>query len=176
MKSMNRIFYSLLTLFALVGFMGCSEDDEVKTVATEADLVGTWTMQSSEVDFTVNGQDIIDYMIEVLKISEEEATIQKEILEGGAAMESGMTIELKSNHTYIAKETGEDPDDGTWKLSSDGKKLLIDEGTVDEMEFEFKSIASNNLSLFTERSGKMDFDEDGTDETVEVKMTLNLTK
>jgi hypothetical protein len=176
MKSMNRIFYSLLTLFALAGFMGCSEDDDVKTIATEADLVGTWTMQSSEVDFTVNGQDIIDYMIEVLELSEEEASIQKEAFEEAMETESDMTIELKSNHTYIEKETGEDPVEGKWKLSSDGKKLLIDEGTVDEIEFEFKSITSNSVSLFNERSDKIDFDGDQVKETVVAKMTLNLKK
>lgn len=175
MKSMNKILSSLFAVCAFIILMSCSEDEEA-AIATEADLAGTWTMQSSEIDFKINGKDIVDYMIETFEMSEEEAKAQKEAFEGETEMESGTTIELKSNHTYISKSAGDDPDNGTWKLINDGKKLLIDEGTDDEMEFEIKSISGSNLSLFTQRSEKEDFDQDGTDDTIEVQMTINLKK
>ena len=175
MKSMYKSFSSLLAISLFTFIVSCKEDDEV-VVATEAELIGTWTTQSSQVDATINGKDMIDFLIDAFEMTEQEAQIAKEAFEADNEMDSGTTIELKSNHTYTAKATGEDPDDGTWKLSTDGKKLLIDEGTDDEMEFEIKSISGSNLSLFTERSEKDDLDQDGTDDTIAVKLTLNLKK
>jgi hypothetical protein len=151
MKSMNKIYSSLLTVFAFVSFIGCSEDNEVRTVATEADLAGTWTLQSANFDISVEGKSLKEYLVES-GLTEEQAEAQVEefqtAFEESDEFAEGALIEFKSDNEFLVKspDTEDFESNGTWELSADGKKITI--GEVDEMlTFDIRSITNKNLSL-----------------------------
>ena len=161
----------------LILFTGCSKDDEVTLTGPESDLIGLWTISENNVSVEafVGDQTIIEYLVSVGGITEEEAELiyvqyQDENL---SEFDFSGTIEFKSDKTYISISPPDDQDDGTWKLSSDGKTLTLDEGDPDYEEvLTINSLSSSSMSITIIEE---DFDDMG-DDYVDIVLTLTFTK
>lgn len=173
---MYKIWSLLFTICVSTFFVACSEDDEV-TITSKNDLVGTWTLKGADFDVLMNGSSYKEQLINS-GMTEEQADEYLAFFTEDT-YEEGTTIELKSDDKYEITylDDQDDPDFGTWNLSSDLKKITIDEGTDDELIFDIKSFNGSNLSLFNSLAEEMDIDGDGkNDANLEVKTTINLEK
>ncbi len=159
-----------LMAFALVSCDKNKIDDSI----TEAELVGTWTVSSSESDFTVNGVPIIDFIAEAFGLTKEQAEAMAAQYSGEGMTISG-TIEFKSDGTYLA--TDEDGSyEGTWVIESGGKELVVDKGTEDEWTFNISEGTSSKLVGKVTETFTYDMDNDGSVDTLESIINLTLTK
>lgn len=157
-----------LTLFTLIS---CDKDKDGN--GGSSDLVGIWTVTSSSFEITINNVDVIDYLMAAMELTEEEAEMFVDMFFSDMGMTG--TIEFKSDGTYITKSDGE-TDTGTWKLSSDKKTLTMDDGTADEVNATVVSLTSSKLVVEFTESESDDWDEDGTPETTEIFMHIELSK
>jgi hypothetical protein len=162
---------SLIVLFA-----GCNGDDDGEEMAG-ADLIGTWEVTNAELDATVGNQSLTDYFIDVGGLSPENASIAYTLFETFFLAELDGTIQFLSNNTYLSN-FGNQPDDGTWSLSSDGKTLTFDGGTVDETMVTINSLTSTtvNLTLSEEIEEDLDDDPETQDVPIDVEVDLTLSK
>jgi hypothetical protein len=157
---------TLLLLVSVFILTSCEKDEESK----EDQLIGKWNITSVETVITINGKDIIDYFMEDLGLSQSEA---EEFAEWFTFDITG-TIEIKSDGTYETVFDGE-TDSGTWELVDN--TLTLDKGTNDEVEVEIISITSSKLVFeMVESDNSEDFDEDGTNDTLVMKMKYNCSK
>lgn len=172
---MKKTYLMAFALMGLTVFSSCDKDDE-KT--SENKLLGTWTVTEADLDIEVNDMPLLDYLVDYLDLSEEEAVIY------AAAFESiysdfatdGLKITFNSNNTYTGEMPGEAPQNGTYSLSADGKTLTLDGGTEDESQVSIISLTSTTLEVKQEEEGEEDFDEDGEDESLKIKVEMTLTK
>lgn len=123
----NFKFLSVLFLSVAVGFSSCKKDDGDDA---KASIVGKWALTKEvEIEYE-NG----------VKVEEDiETTFQSEDY-----------IEFKSDGKVVFSEVG-DTDNGTYSLSSDGKKLTItfSENSVSDI-FDIKTLSSTDLVIYTE--------------------------
>ena len=168
---MNTIFNLKLfvVLLSFMAFSACEKDKDDK--ANEKDLIGLWTINSSSTEMTVNGKDMIDFLVDEMGFTQSEAeqfaTFYETELTG--------TMEFKSDGTYKAIDDG-DTTEGTWELSSDKTKIIMDKGTADEDEASIISFSSSKMTLEISMSETMDVDGDEVDDTLLIKMRVNLSK
>lgn len=169
-----KTFKLVCTLFfGIVLFQSCSDDDEVN----QADLIGIWNVNDVEADITVNELDIIQYLTEEAGYSTQEAIIFEGIYRAFyEATVAEATFEFKADNSYEVKIPNQDDETGTWTLNSNATILTIDEGTNDEAIINIQTLTSNTLVVVFEEEEIDDLDEDGTDETLLVNVTLNLSK
>ncbi len=164
----------------LIGFMflflaACNNDDEDEA-GTEADLVGLWTTQSVSLDVTLNGEDFLQYLVEALGVSESEAQAFMDLSLGDLKNNFEGTVDMKSDGTYVST-FGDETIDGTWSLSSDGKKLTLDAGTTDEITMDIVELTSNTLKLaFSETETTEDIDGDDVNDELKIDIEMTLTK
>jgi len=176
MKTLSKA--SLLILMSLsLGFLTSCEKDEGEKASS--DLIGTWTIQESSMDVTIDGVDLVAYLMTALGIPEAQAKVFADLF---LASEGGMsptgTITIKDDNTYTANMDGE-VENGTWAVSSDGKTLTIS-GTDEYGPYSdvltIVSLSSSQLVLTITEDSEEDLDDDGVDETLDIVITLTLTK
>jgi hypothetical protein len=170
MKLLNLRIFILVLMTGMI-LQACTKED----AETFKDyIIGTWTATTPTVSITVNSQTLVQfYTSEGLSAADAQAA---------AAMVNSMvaqgftgTLQVKSDGTYIANFGGE-ADAGTWTLSEDGKKLTIDSNTDDAMTIDVVELTSSKLSLQTTETENADLNDDGTDETMTMNITLNFSK
>ncbi len=168
---MKRMLFYFLALMFVVSFNACSDDDEE---SSNASIVGEWTVKDVTADVTVDGEDITDFFVS-LGYTQAEAEAYVTLLTSEMTSLAG-TVELKEDGTYETNFDGEDTYTGVWELSSDKTTLTMDKGTEDEMIFDVVTLTDSSLTLETTDSESMDMDLDGTNETMEMIMTMNFTR
>jgi hypothetical protein len=152
--------------------MSCNNDDDDPKASN--DLIGVWTVESSSIEMIIGDKSIIEFLMEMLSITQEEAELFADIyLSDYGAFEG--TITFKDDNTYAA-DFGDGVDTGTWKLSSDGKTLTLDQGTDDETDVQVITLSSVKLQIEITEASMEDIDDDGTDDEVSVKISLTLKK
>ncbi len=156
---------------AAIFLAACNDEDE--NVADKADLVGIWTAQSVDVEITINGEDFIVYLAEALGISESQAQSFADQMIDEIESDFDGTITFKEDNTYDTN-FGDESDSGTWSLSGDGKNLILDEGTDDEVNAEIVEITSSTLRLMFSETEEIE-DMDGDDINEEMLMEINMT-
>lgn len=170
----NRNFLGLLLIVSsMLFFVGCS-DKETQGDDAAATIVGTWTYESSDLLVLVNSKDIVQYFIEVFQLTEVEAQEFADLFEEGIDEFAGGTFTFNANGSFTVM-AGSETSTGTWSVSEDGKTLTVveDEGTT---SLEIKTLTSTHLSLYLNETETDDLDQDGTDDTIQIELTLNLTK
>jgi hypothetical protein len=163
------IFLSSLIVF----FAGCNGDDDGEEMGGN-DLIGTWEVTNAEVDAMVGSQSLTDYFINVGGLSPENAAIAYTLFETFFLAELDGTIQFLGNNTYLSN-FGNQPDDGTWSLSSDGKTLTLDGGTVDEIVITINSLTSTSANLTFSQDLEEDLDDDPETPDVPIDVTVDLT-
>ena len=178
----QKIFLFVIGTMAIL-FTSCSKDDEVTLTGPESELIGLWTISENNVtvDAFMGDQTIIDYLINVegfpQGLAEELYLVYRnELLDD---FDISGTIEFKTDNTYLSVFPPDDADEGTWKLSSDGKVLTLDEGDpVDEEVITVNSISSNSMSITINQIEYEDLDDnpDNADDEVTIAITITLSK
>ena len=172
---MKKIYLFAFTLIGLSTFSACNNDDEKENAANAA-LVGTWEESATTLEYTINDQSLLDYLVDELEMSEEEAEAYATLLEDiyGELLMSELTVTFNSNNTYSSTVDGE-TGTGTYTLSADKKTITLDAGTQDESLMSVKSLTATQMVVAQELGFQDDLNEDGTDEDilVSVEMTLN---
>jgi len=161
----------------------CSKDDDPKLTDSESKLIGTWTISENNTMFEVfvGEQTLIDYAVSEGDYTQEEAEDLYDLYQAFLMddFEISGTIEFRTDHTYLAVFPPDDADVGSWKLSSDGKELTLDEGDpIDEEVITINSLSSNSMNITIKQTEFEDFDEDADTPDVEItiEITISLTK
>ncbi len=172
MKSnMQKNGFLLLAVFSIFLLTNCSEDGG--DTPESNDLIGTWTQTAQAVDITIGTKTFVEYLMEEEQITEAEAEFAADyLLALFNADNSFSTITFNSNGTYVIKATGMADDTGTWKLSSDKKNILFDEGTVDEANIDVISLTANKLDIRIIEDASEDLEVEGA----QMEITMSFTK
>jgi len=173
-KSNLLIAISLSVLF----FTSCEDSEGDKA---NSDLIGTWTVDETAFDVTVDGVDLTTYLMNTFTISETEAQVFTDLITADFGAGPAGTITIKDDYTYQTNMT-DGMENGTWALSSDGNTLTItgtdDDGTEYTDNMTIVSLSSSLLVLsLPVESEEYDLDEDGVNETImDFSMELTFTK
>jgi hypothetical protein len=153
--------------FLLIFALGACQKDN--STGGSGNIVGKWSVTSSNVKITVNGTDIVQYLVDNLGLTQQQA----ETMANSYATEAmNGTIEFKSDGTY-STTSDQGTTTGTWDLSSDKKKLTLDAGTSDEVIIDVKSLTSSKLVLTETDTQTEDVNADNTPDTL--VSTINIT-
>lgn len=168
--------YAAFFLMAVtaVAFTACEKDSDDDDGGEESvSIVGVWTIESVEIDASIAGVSLLDYLVSMgVPESQAQEMVDEMMTEMG---DMTGTLELKDDGTYEANFSNDDPeedDTGSWELTADKKTLYIDKGTDDEMEFEVVTLTKNALSVKMTQTEPMD----GTSDEMTMMMTMNFTR
>lgn len=160
MKRLNHLFF---TIVALAMLASCGKDDEGDV---KSDLVGSWKFSKIEIiELSIDGKDFVEYFVEAFGLTEEEAAEFEAEFEANFQADADLgdiTIEFKSDNTYVSSSPDEEDETGTWSLSSDGKTL-----TVDDQTFKITSLTKTQLVAT--------LSEEETQEGVTIKIEVEYT-
>jgi len=176
MKNLKPKFKFLLLLgiiSAFVALTGCNKDDEnPDDVASK--LVGLWTISDAQVDATIGGLSITDFLIDMMQLSEVEAAAFATLFNQALMANFTGTIEFKANNTYFIN-IGAATDDGTWSINAAGDEITMDAGTVDEQVIDIISLTSSSAVVGFSQTEFVDMDDDPLTPDVPIDMTIELT-
>ncbi len=119
----------------------CSKDEEVIVSATNADVMGVWTVSSS--DISVKGVEVSDQQKAFLALlTEAEGNIFK-FEDGGKFVKESKNILLStsgttSNSTYT--------EEGAWKLDG-GKTLVLTDADDEKTSYEIRSLNAESATI-----------------------------
>jgi hypothetical protein len=159
----------LILASAIFLITSCKKDED--SGGNNNELVGKWTVTSSSFQITIDGLDFVDYLIEMLGLTEEQA---QDIASGFESEDLSGTIEFKSDGTYEAvSDSGTET--GTWELN--GNTLTMDKGTIDETNLTVSTLTSSKLVIeYNESDNSTDWDLDGTNDTMTMEMRVEASK
>jgi|GEM_PF-1951048 len=158
----------LLLLIPIFILASCKKDDD--SDGKNKELIGKWTITSSESEITINGTDIVEFFMTELELSQSDAEMYAALFD----YDMSGTIEFKSDGTYETITDG-DTDNGTWELNGD--ILTLDKGTGDEVDADVITLTSSQLVFeISETDSSGDIDEDGTNDTMVIKIKLTCSK
>ncbi|MDZ7607093.1 MAG: lipocalin family protein [Cyclobacteriaceae bacterium] len=178
MKTLNTLRKALFTVCLICAMtvlcliVSCNDDDE----NTPSDLlVGEWTITSTTMDLFVNEKSLVQYLMDEADMTLAEAQVLADLIQNELMGMFNGTIDFKSGGTYTAVFDG-DPDNGTWKISSDGETITLDQGTIDEMLAAIKTLTESTLII--EMTQDEDFDLNGDEllETIVMKIVMSFSK
>lgn len=166
-----------LRIFSLILFSGlilssCDKDDDDDDID---DIVGTWTMASTDLDAMVGNKTLSAYLVEDAGYSAAEAQLAVVVFEGIVEDNFAGTLEMKSDNTYNSNFGG-DSETGTWSLSSDRKQLTIDPASDEPFTMEVRELTSGSLKLEGSETVSEDLNEDAVPEVINVDYVLNFTR
>ncbi len=168
---MKKDITVLIALMALcLMLVSCSDDDE----DDQSLIVGTWTAQSATIDFSIDGQDLADFLVG-LGLSEEEAEVFETALDDGEQEFSSGTVTFNADGTYQAEDDSE-VTNGTWSVNSDNTVLTLDLGTADEQTANILTLSQSELVLQFLEEQMEDLDLDGDAETLRLEAILTLSR
>jgi len=177
MKKLIKKFLMLLLLpLSLVFVTSCGDDDD-DDVGSEDDLIGTWTVTGSEFEFTIDGEDLIEWLAEQLGLPASEAEgaaeqVEEELTEGGGFSGS---ITFNSDGTFTSNFDG-DSEGGNWTKNGSALTLTFDSPDEDPITLTIVSLNSSKLVLELSESGEEDIDGDGVDDELSIRVELTLDK
>ena len=176
-KLMSSLKFLLIIGFisTFIVFTGCKDDDGNGGTPTPADnLIGTWTVTNADITAMVGNQSLTDFFINVGGLDPASAALAYTLFETFFLAELNGSITFKNDNTYLSNFGGS-PDDGTWSLSSDGKTLTLDAGTVDEIVIDVISLTSNSANMVISQSILEDLDDDPLTPDVPIDVEANMT-
>ena len=166
-KQLLNLKVVLIVIMAAGILAACSKKDE-----KPADLiVGNWSV--SNVDISINGQSLTDYLVGTGFVSQESA----DSINTSFQQNFKGTVNFKSDNT-VTFNIGDAPSGGTWSINSAGDKVTItpDDGSS-PMDFDIISLDSKNLHIKFSTEMSDDTNGDGTpDVTITLDVDMKLTK
>lgn len=172
MKKLTQQFLIILFLVPAMVFTSCNDDEEGE-VGGKADLVGTWSFADVGVEFTIDGEDFIEWAKEAFDLTESEAQELEELFSEDFTDGFDGNVTFNDDNTYSATSDGE-TENGTYSLNGD--KLTIVPDDEESIIFDVVKLNSSTLVISSTETETDDLDEDGTSETLEVTLSLTLEK
>ncbi len=170
---MYKLRFLLYLLILPLLLQSCKDEDEIN----QADLIGIWTVNSTDVAIFANDIELTKYLIEEAGYTATQAAISEAIAIGiYEAVYANATIEFKNDNTFLINIPNEDDETGSWSLNSSSGVLTIEGGTIDETDVIVRSLNSNNLVLEFQLEEQSDIDEDNTPEKLNINSKLSLSK
>ncbi len=165
-------------MFITIGLTSCDEDDDSSgdELSTEELLIGTWTVTSIDIQAFVGSQTLVEYLVDELGLSMEEAEAQFDLLVDSLEPDLTGSLTINADNTYESDFVG-GSDTGTWTLSSDEMTLTLLEGS-DTIVITINSITSDRWDATLSDTFPLDLDDDpGTpDVNVTLEADVILTK
>lgn len=160
--------------FGILFSTSCSKEDANEE--TTNDLLGTWTVGQSTVDLTVGGVDLVEHMTTTLEIPQQQADLIVSFFTTAMQQGSVGTITFKDDNSYQFVNA-EGTENGTYSIGNDGQTLTLNyENEVENLTIVSQSSSSMQLAL-PQESEEVDLDGDDVNETtIDINMTLNLSK
>ena len=177
----NPIFtFSLIIAFSIsVVFISSCKKDEDNTESTTNMLVGTWSMDETELDITVGGVDIVDHLVDEFNYERDSAQAQMDFAEAFISWENEGTVDFKSDKSYhlTFDNNDQDEEDGTWSVTDNGNTLRLVNGNETD-DIKILSISSTAAQFgLPDETEEADLDDDGVNEsTLLIKSKLRLNK
>jgi hypothetical protein len=140
----------------------------------EESLLGTWiwTKSSTHTEFTIDGDDLLYFLITNHGFTGEEAELFEDGLLSNHDSTSG-SITFNKDYTYVSSIDGMGPFDGTWSVSKNGDTIIYDQGTMYEMQMVIINLTAYELVLhYPPDSIYMDLDGDQVDDTTITALTV----
>lgn len=152
---------------------GSEENCDHGDMSTAELLVGTWTSGEVNITASVDGQSVIDYLVNVVELSQAEAERLFGLLEDELTAEVTGSLTLRSDMTYVSN-FNMGSDSGTWSLSSDEQTLTLFEGPVDVIIITINAISEDIWDATTGGLLMLDLDDDPSTADVEVMAAANV--
>ncbi len=144
---MKKLIHILLvtTLFTMA-FTACKQDKNNEDPAQSA-LIGKWKVLQFDVDLSIAGISLADYLVDSLGFSAQEVTIAEAVIrsETNDVFEE-QTITFNSNNTYEVTLDGE-PESGSWLLNDDQTILTIITNNDRQIALAVSSLSSEVLEI-----------------------------
>jgi len=172
-QSNLKILFLIGVLLAFVTYTGCNKDDD-EGINPAQQFIGLWTVTNIDVDASIGGQSVKDFLVNVGGMSEIEAEAIATLLESMISANFTGTLEIKEDHTYITTFGGA-VDDGTWSINSTGDKITVDGGTADEMVIDVISITENMLVASLDTIESIDIDDNELTPDVDISLSIQMT-
>ncbi len=177
---MNKFQFILSILFVSLFAVSCGDDDD-ESPAPVSDIVGTWTIQSSDFSILINGVEFIEYFIDALQLSEEEAILFSNLIINESGIDDfsdfgEIIFRFEEDGSYTIVDPVDGDENGTYSLNNDETEItFVSEG--ESYIAEVGTLTSNRMRLiFHEADSSEDIDEDGMVDTISVRVSLELIR
>lgn len=176
MKIRLKFFYfiSAISIVSLLASCGSDDDDSPKNTSP---IVGTWTYSDSELTFLIDNQGIAAFLIangeDPVEAALQESFI-KSFFEDALDLQ-GTSFVFNADGTYSVRENGVVEESGTYQLNSNNTKLTIT-SSEGPQEFDVEELTNNKLSLSFSEEEMEDFNDDGTLNTIFIKILIDFVK
>lgn len=168
----NHLNFRNLILVLITGliFSGCSKEKK----ATD-NLVGTWTIGTTNISTMVGTRTMAQYFTDVMGMSVADAQTYSVLANQAIQQSFSGTIQIKSDNTFSATFGGKS-ETGTWSLNSDGTKLTITSGSSGTTVFDIVELTSSILKIRVTDLITEDLNNDGTPESITVTADLTFNR
>ncbi len=169
----NLAILGILSVLIISG-SSCKKEDDNEKAAN--DLHGTWTINQTNVDLTVDGVDLVDYMVSNFTYTQQQAQAMVDIFTVSLQSGNSGTITFREDNTYTFVNNDEE-ENGTWSIGNDGATLTMNfDNEADNLTILSLSSSSLKLQIPTE-SEMADLDGNGEDETeIDIDTELTMSK
>lgn len=160
----------LFVLLTGVVLTSCDKDKDDK----DNNLVGTWTVDSTHVNATVNNKTMLQYFTD-LGLSPTDAQTAATSFNQSVSQAFSGTINFKSDGTYTSSLGGQ-ADNGTWTLNNTNDKLTVDSSTDNPITLNVTRLTNNKLELGWSDAASQDINNDNVPENIAVDVIMYLKK
>jgi hypothetical protein len=168
-KRKSIISAFLFVLLTGVVLTSCDKDDK-----NTNDLVGSWSVDSTNVNATVNSKTMLQYFTD-LGLSPIDAQTAAQSFNRTVSQAFSGTISFKSDGTYTSNLGGQ-PDSGKWTLNDTKDKLTVDSSTDNPVILNVTKLTGNQLVLGWADSASQDINNDNIPENIAVNIIMYLKK
>jgi hypothetical protein len=174
MQNKFRFLFIICAAASLAFLSSCGKDDDGPAVSP---IVGTWNFSDSEISILVDNKSISQFLIST-GVDPVEAALQesfyKVFLENALDLQ-GTSFVFNADGTYSVRENGTVQESGTYQLNSNNTKLTIT-SSEGPQELDIEELTNNKMSLSFSEEEMEDFNEDGTLNTIALKIQLDFVK
>lgn len=171
------LIITLILVFSLSSSLVSSCKKISENVYAANALVGVWRLGGTTVEITVEGVDIIEYLMTTYGYTEDEAQEIKDDIIDDVFDNYINSITFYGDKTFQATMIDRAEESGTWSVNADGKTLDL-YFEEEEVSLTILEQTSSSLKLqFPAKFEDVDIDDDGVNETtLEINIEQDLTK
>ncbi|MEQ9297058.1 MAG: lipocalin family protein [Cyclobacteriaceae bacterium] len=175
-----QLIISILVLSLIFASCGEDESDNDEMPEPQSDLVGNWNITSYDFNIDFNGQDFIQFFIDALELSEEEAIELETLFIEGADIEDFDEFEqiiftFNADGTYTIIDPVDGDENGIYSVNNDETEITFtSEGESYTMQI--GTLTAVRLTLIIAEEIIEDVDEDGQLDTISARAELELSK
>lgn len=171
LRNINRVlFFAPVVFMWVVTFQSCTKKSEAPADV----IVGKWTISSATIDASINGKSLSEYYFDAGSSQADADQIAQTFLNTIHQSYSG-TLEFFNNYSYT-QNNNFSTHNGTWTLSPNGQKLILDEGTSSESFFDVVVLDHHDFHITSSKTISQDLDQNNIPETIILNIDLKLSK